>query len=114
MLFRSENKLIDRFGPLPKQATALLNSIKIKWIATQLGIEKLIMKQGKMICYFVSDQQSTYYNSPQFAKVLQFVQKNGNICRMKEKQTPAGLRLLLTFENAKSINKCLGFMEMMG
>jgi transcription-repair coupling factor (superfamily II helicase) len=108
-----ENKLIDRFGPLPKQATSLLNSIKIKWIATKLGIEKLIMKQGKMICYFVSDQQSSYYSSPQFSKVLQFVQKNGNICRMKEKQTPAGLRLLLTFENAKSINKCLGFMEMM-
>ena len=109
-----ENKLVDRFGPLPKQATALLNSIKIKWIATNLGIEKLIMKQGKMICYFVSDQQSSYYNSPQFSKVLQFVQKNGNICRMKEKQTPAGLRLLLTFENAKSITKCLGFMELMG
>ena len=107
-----ENKLIDRFGPLPKQAISLLNSLKIKWIATKLGIEKLIMKQGKMICYFVSDQQSSYYNSPQFTKVLQFVQKNPNICRMKEKQTPAGLRLLLTFENAKSINKCLGFMEM--
>ncbi len=107
-----ENKLIDRFGPLPKQAISLLNSIKIKWIATQLGIEKLIMKQGKMICYFVSDQQSSYYNSPQFTKVLQFVQKNPSICRMKEKQTPAGLRLLLTFENAKSINKCLGFLEM--
>jgi transcription-repair coupling factor (superfamily II helicase) len=107
-----ENKLIDRFGPLPKQATSLLNSIKIKWIATQLGIEKLIMKQGKMICYFVSDQQSSYYNSPQFSKVLQFVQKNPSICRMKEKQTPAGLRLLLTFENAKSIDKCLIFMEM--
>ncbi len=107
-----ENKLIDRFGPLPKQAISLLNSIKIKWIATQLGIEKLIMKQGKMICYFVSDQQSSYYNSPQFSKVLQFVQKNPSICRMKEKQTPAGLRLLLTFENAKSINKCLSFMEM--
>ena len=109
-----ENKLIDRFGPLPKQAISLLNSIKIKWIATKLGIEKLIMKQGKMICYFVSDQQSSYYNSPQFSKVLQFVQKNPSICRMKEKQTPAGLRLLLTFENAKSINKCLSFMEMMG
>ena len=108
-----ENKLVDRFGPLPKQAISLLNSIKIKWIATKLGIEKLIMKQGKMICYFVSDQQSNYYNSPQFTKVLQFVQKNPSICRMKEKQTPAGLRLLLTFENAKSINKCLGFMELM-
>ena len=108
-----ENKLVDRFGPLPKQAVSLLNSIKIKWIATKLGIEKLIMKQGKMICYFVSDQQSSYYNSPQFSKILQFVQKNSSICRMKEKQTPAGLRLLLTFENAKNINKCLGFVEMM-
>ena len=107
-----ENKLVDRFGPLPKQAISLLNSIKIKWIATKLGIEKLIMKQGKMICYFVSDQQSSYYNSPQFTKVLQFVQKNPSICRMKEKQTPAGLRLLLTFENAKSINKCLEFLEL--
>ena len=107
-----EQKLIDRFGALPKQATALLNSIKIKWIATQFGIEKLVMKQGKMICYFLSDQQSDFYNSSQFQKILIFVQKNGNLCKMKEKQTPNGLRLLLTFENAKSVNKCLEFMEM--
>ena len=107
-----ENKLVDRFGALPKQAIALLNSIKIKWIASKLGIEKLIMKQGKMVCYFVSDQQSSYYSSAQFTKILQFVQKNSSICKMKEKQTPNGLRLLLTFENAKSINKCLGFLEM--
>ena len=107
-----EQKLIDRFGALPKQATALLNSIKIKWTATKFGIEKLVMKQGKMICYFLSDQQSDFYNSSRFQKILIFVQKHGNLCKMKEKQTPNGLRLLLTFENAKSVNKCLEFMEM--
>ena len=107
-----ENKLVDRFGPLPKQAVSLLNSIKIKWIATQLGIEKLVMKQGKMICYFVSDQQSSYYQSGRFNQVLQFVQKQSQLCKMKEKQTPNGLRLLLTFENVKSIRKALEFMEM--
>jgi transcription-repair coupling factor (superfamily II helicase) len=107
-----ENKLIDRFGPLPKQAISLLSSIKIKWIATKMGIEKLIMKQGKMICYFVADQQSAYYNSPQFSKVLSFVQKHPNLCKMKEKQTPNGLRLLLSFENVKSIRKALEVMEM--
>ena len=107
-----EAKLIDRFGPLPKQAKALLNSIRIKWIATKLGIEKLIMKQGKMICYFVSDQQSDYYTSGQFHKVLQFVQKQPALCRMKEKQTPNGLRLLLTFENVKSIRRALELSEM--
>jgi transcription-repair coupling factor (superfamily II helicase) len=106
-----ENKIIDRFGPLPKQAISLLSSMKIKWIATKIGIEKLVMKQGKMICYFVSDQQSAYYNSPQFSKVLSFVQKNPSLCKMKEKQTPNGLRLLLSFENVKSIRKALEVME---
>ncbi len=107
-----ENKLIDRFGPLPKQAIALLNSIRIKWVATSLGIEKLVLKQGKMVAYFVSDQQSAYYTSNQFHKVLQFVQRNGNLCKMKEKETKNGLRLLLTFENVKSVKKALELMEM--
>jgi transcription-repair coupling factor (superfamily II helicase) len=111
-LVEFENKLIDRFGPLPKQAVSLLNSIKIKWVATQLGIEKLVMKQGKMICYFVSDQQSSYYQSARFSQVLQFVQTQSRIATMKEKQTPIGLRLLLTFENVKSINKALELIQM--
>ena len=107
-----ENKLIDRFGALPKQAIALLNSIRIKWVATHLGIEKLVLKQGKMVAYFVSDQQSAYYTSNQFHKVLQFVQRNGNLCKMKEKETKNGLRLLLTFENVKSVSKALELMKM--
>lgn len=111
-LLAYEIKLIDRFGTLPKQAVALLNSIRIKWIATRLGIEKLVLKQGKMVAYFVSDQQSEYYTSNQFHKVLQFVQRNGNLCKMKEKETKNGLRLLLTFENVKSVRKALELMEM--
>ncbi|MEY2670865.1 MAG: transcription-repair coupling factor, partial [Bacteroidota bacterium] len=112
-LLAYENKLVDRFGPLPKQAISLLSSMKIKWIATRLGIEKLVMKQGKMIGYFVSDQQSNYYQSGRFHQVLQFVQKQSALCKMKEKQTPNGLRLLLTFENVKSIRKALELMELM-
>ncbi|MFY8066468.1 MAG: transcription-repair coupling factor [Flavobacterium sp.] len=113
VLLAYENKLIDRFGPLPKEAKALLNSIRIKWIAIHMGIEKIIMKQGKMIGYFVGDQQSDYYNSKQFRHMLQFVQQHGNICKMKEKDTKNGLRLLITFENVKSINRALEFMELM-
>ncbi len=107
-----EKKLIDRFGPLPKQAVALLNSIRIKWIATKVGIEKLVLKQGKMIGYFVSDQQSDYYQSVKFRNVLNFVQKHATLCKMKEKQTVNGLRLLLTFENVKSIKRALELMEL--
>ncbi|HJR99927.1 MAG TPA: transcription-repair coupling factor [Flavobacterium sp.] len=109
-----QNKLIDRFGPLPPRANALMNSIRIKWGATHVGIEKLVMKQGKMIGYFVSDQQSDFYQSNRFHKVLQFVQKHSSLCKMKEKQTPNGLRLLLTFDNVKSTRRALELMEMLG
>ncbi|MEO4007126.1 transcription-repair coupling factor [Flavobacterium sp. CAU 1735] len=108
-----EQKLIDRFGPLPRQAVALLNSIRIKWIATSMGIEKLVLKQGKMVGYFVADQQSDFYQSNRFHKVLRFVQQQGNLCKIKEKETKNGLRLLLTFENVKSIKRALELMEMM-
>ncbi|KIC03874.1 transcription-repair coupling factor [Flavobacterium sp. JRM] len=109
-----QNKLIDRFGPMPPRANALMNSIRIKWIATKIGIEKLVMKKGKMIGYFVSDQQSDYYQSKRFHKVINFVQTHSNICKMKEKETPNGLRLLLTFENVKSTKRALELMEMLG
>ena len=109
-----QNKLIDRFGPMPPRALALMNSIRIKWIATKVGIEKLVMKKGKMIGYFVADQNSDFYTSKRFHQVIQFVQKNSAICVMKEKQTPAGLRLLLTFDNVKTTRRALELMEMLG
>ncbi len=110
-LLAFEQKLIDRFGPLPDEAKDLLDSSRLKWMAIKAGIEKLVMKQGKMIGYFVSDQQSDYYQTQSFRNVIQFVQKNPTLCRMKEKQTMQGLRLLLTFENVKSIKKALRNME---
>ncbi|TRX39502.1 transcription-repair coupling factor [Flavobacterium restrictum] len=109
-----QNKLIDRFGPMPPRANALMNSIRIKWIATRVGIEKLVMKKGKMIGYFVANQQSDYYTSKRFKQMIDFVQKNSSICVMKEKQTPAGLRLLLTFDNVKTTRRALELMELLG
>jgi transcription-repair coupling factor (superfamily II helicase) len=106
-----EQKLIDRFGALPKPAIALLNSVRIKWKATAMGIERLLMKQGKMVGYFIGDQQSNFYQSNRFMNVLQFAQRNGTVCKMKEKETKNGLRLLLTFENVKSVNKALELLE---
>jgi transcription-repair coupling factor (superfamily II helicase) len=107
-----EKKLIDRFGPLPKQAQALLTSMRIKWLATKMGIEKLVLKQGKMVGYFVSDQQSEYYQSANFRNVLKFVQQYPTVSKMKEKQTKNGLRLLLTFENVKSLKKAHDMLGM--
>src|SRR5690606_4410887 len=71
---------------------------------------KLVLKQGKMIGYFVADQNSAFYQSEQFRKVLTFVQNNPMLCRLKEKETKKGLRLLLTFDQVKSIDKALNLI----
>lgn len=107
-----EKRLIDRFGPLPKEAVSLLNSVRIKWKAKQIGLERLILKQHKMVGYFIGDQQSNFYQSNRFMNVMKFAQQNGNLCKVKEKETKNGLRLLITFENVKSINKALELIEM--
>ncbi|SFN52398.1 transcription-repair coupling factor (superfamily II helicase) [Salegentibacter flavus] len=110
-LQKFEAELIDRFGELPVQAVDLLNSVRIKWIASKIGLEKVLLKQGKMIGYFIADQQSRFYQTNNFTRVLQYVQTHPQICKMKEKQTRNGLRLLLTFENINSIAKALKVLE---
>ncbi|MDH7912247.1 transcription-repair coupling factor [Winogradskyella sp. SYSU M77433] len=106
-LQKFESEIVDRFGELPTQVQDLFDSVRLKWIATKMGIEKLIMKQGRLIGYFIQDQQSGFYQSDSFSKVLQFIQLNSGKCKMKEKETRNGLRLLLTFDNIKSTKQAL-------
>ena len=106
-LVRYEKELIDRFGEIPSPVEDLLNSVRIKWIANSIGLEKIVLKKGKMIGYFIADQQSGFYQSPKFTKVLQFVQAFNSICKMKEKETRTGLRLLLVFDKITTVEKAL-------
>ncbi len=110
-LEKFETEIRDRFGELPAQVVDLMNSVRIKWTATKMGLEKVVMKQNKLIGYFITDQKSGFYQSSNFTRVLQFVQSHPQACKMKEKQTRNGLRLLLTFENIKSVDQALKALQ---
>ncbi|WP_422106353.1 transcription-repair coupling factor [Winogradskyella sp.] len=110
-LRKFESEIIDRFGELPIQVLDLFDSVRLKWVAIKMGLEKIIMKQDKLIGYFIQDQQSKFYQSEAFTKVLQFVQQHSGVCKMKEKQTRNGLRLLITFENIKSTKDALNVLS---
>lgn len=112
-LVKFEQELVDRFGPLPKPALSLMDSVRLKWKATNSGIEKIIMKKGAMTVYFVADQQSAFYQTNKFGHILNVVHKNPTLVRMKEKETKNGLRLLLTFEPVKNIKKALEMLELL-
>ena len=110
-LTKFETELIDRFGELPVPVVDLLNSVRLKWVATKLGIEKVIMKKGKLVGYFINDQQSNFYQSANFTKILKYIQHNPSPGKMKEKQTRNGLRLLLAFENIKTVEQALAALK---
>ena len=109
-----QKTLEDRFGELPPQVISLFDSVRIKWIAIKMGIERVIIKQGRFIGYFISDQQSDFYQTQGFSKVLDFAQNNASNVKIKEKNTRGGLRLLITIENVSSISKVLDMLEKTG
>ncbi|HLT51463.1 MAG TPA: transcription-repair coupling factor, partial [Arenibacter sp.] len=113
-LQKFESALLDRFGELPKPAADLLNSVRIKWIANSIGLDKIVMKKGKMIGYFLADQQSDFYQSKAFGTVLKFIQDHPGQAQLKEKETRNGLRLLLTFDHIKSIDKAYNAIRPLG
>jgi transcription-repair coupling factor (superfamily II helicase) len=101
-----EKELIDRFGPVPESTKELIQALRLRWVGKAIGVEKLVLKQNKLICYFISNQDSLYYQSPLFTKVLNFVQKNPNLCILKERNG----RLSLVFEHVKTIVKALNLL----
>ena len=102
-----ETEIVDRFGEVPNEVLDLIDSVRIKWLAKELGLEKIILKQKRMIGYFVSNQQSEFYQTAAFSKMLKYVQQNSKNCVMKEKETKNGLRLLITFIKIDSVKTAL-------
>lgn len=93
----------DRFGPIPAVVHELIKSIELRWMAKEIGFEKLVIKSNKMIGYFVAQQDSPYYQSSHFTKVLSFIQTNPRDAKMNERNN----KLRLIFEGVKSISKAI-------
>ena len=91
--------LIDRFGPLPKQVNELVLSFKLRWLAQEMGLERLVIKSGKMVGYFITDPQSHFYETDTFTKVLSYIQKNGHACKLSEQND----RLRIIFSDVRHI-----------
>ena len=106
-LMKFTTELEDRFGKLPSQSVDLIKTIELKLLAIQNGFEKLILKNEKMICQFISSKEDKFYSSGEFGKILQTIQNNQNLCQLKEKKSTNGERLLLVFQEIDSIEKAI-------
>lgn len=99
----------DRFGPMPNAVKDLVETVRLRWSAEQLGFEKVVMKNEAMKCYFMPSDNEAYFQSPTFGKVLAFVQKHPKKSKMKEYKT----RLILTFSEVQSVEEGKALLNQM-
>jgi len=95
-----KTELTDRFGKVPRQVEELFNGIRLRWLAKDMGLERIIFKGRKLRCYFVENPESVFYDSPLFNQIMQVIgqkQTTGTI-----KQTDK--HLILIFEQVQSMS----------
>ena len=78
-------RLTDRFGRIPDEAGDLMTMVRLRWLAQRYGVERLILKRGKMHAYLVSNQKSAFYESAEFETLIQFCMTNYKRCALSEK-----------------------------
>ena len=80
-----KQRLTDRFGRIPDEAGDLMTMVRLRWLAQRYGVERLILKRGKMHAYLVSNQKSAFYESKEFEELIQYCMTNYKRCALSEK-----------------------------
>ncbi len=78
-------RLEDRFGKIPQEGRELIMVVKLRALAKTLGIEKVVLKSGRMSLFLVSNPDSPYYQSKAFDKLLDYIQKYPRKCELKDR-----------------------------
>ena len=100
-------KLSDRFGALPEEVLRLFDIVRIRQLGQKLGFEKIIIKNGVMIAFFISNQMSQYYKSDRFMKILEGISLNPKLFELKQNDS----RLRIFSRNVDSISKAYGLLQ---
>lgn len=99
--------LIDRFGKIPKEGMELIRVVRLRRLGKQLGIEKIVLKQGKMNLVLVSNPDSPYYQSEVFGKLLAYLQKYPRVCSLREQ----GKRRSIVIKNVPTIEAACFYLQ---
>ncbi len=104
-LEKYSNRLVDRFGALPKQVNNLLDGVRLQWYAKKSGFERITLKNKNLVAYFISNPNAYYYKSPVFQEVLKYIQLQRNM-QLKQKAD----KLYLTISNVATIQNALDIL----
>ena len=100
-------RLSDRFGQIPEELSRLFDIVRIRQTGQKLGFEKIIIKNGVMIAFFISNPLSNYYRSDRFAKILENVTLNPRLFELKQNDN----KLRIFVRNVDTISKAYDILK---
>ena len=100
-------ELKDRFGPLPGSVKELLEAVRLRWVAKELGMERIIFKLKKLRCYFPENQESAFYESAFFQHLLQFIATQKASIHLKQ----TSKHLLIALDQVQSMDHARALLE---
>ena len=98
-----KNNLVDRFGALPKNIFNIFKLLNVKWKAKELGFERILLKNNNLRAYLPHNQNTNYYQSSSFTKILDYVKMNQDKIKIKEIKE----KVCLQYDNILSLNELL-------
>jgi len=104
-LQKFESELKDRFGNLPSEAVNLLKSVALKWLAAEIGFEKIVMKNGIFLGYFPSNPQDKFYQTDKFRHIISYLTQNPAQAQLKEKAGKDGNNLMMRKDKVKNVDE---------
>ena len=101
-------RMIDRFGPIPKEGDELIHVVGLRRVGKLLGCEKILLKGGAMQLQFVSNVDSPFYRSKMFSRVIAYATSHIQDCALKEKNNKRILRI----SHVKSVEQARSLLNM--
>ncbi|HPJ55115.1 MAG TPA: helicase-related protein, partial [Bacteroidales bacterium] len=99
--------LEDRFGPIPEPFRQLGYVVRLRQLAVQAGFERIVLKNGIMLAYFISDPHSDYYKTELFANILNYISAHPRDFQVKEQKN----KLFVKVPHVKSVEAAYNFLK---
>ena len=100
-------RLEDRFGKMPEELIRLFDIVRVRQLGVKLGFEKIIIKNGVLIAFFISNPLSQYYRSDRFSSILENVTANPKLFELKQNDN----RLRIFVRNVDGIAKAYSVLN---
>ena len=102
-----KERLEDRFGPLPQETEDLIDTIRLRWLAEFLGMEKIVLKGGKLIAAFIANEDSAFFQGATFARILNYLKNHAKDTKMYQRNGA----LRMSIEGIQSTLAALRLLE---